>query len=340
MIKAANIIKADLCVQDLEQKVMRVRDCKTLLKLDIAEKDCLSAADQTRDLLLNACTAPDDTQTRDKLIAVYGGDCLRIASMRIALECMPVLSDRNVKDPRINEALGSIETVEGILRDKGFSKILVNAQKGAALRFLLRQRSAQEGFSKSLSAQKAANSGAYHLPSDIEDIMESLRASLDAPRQQPVEATKTLEVIPAATHVVTAEQAFAAATADLDIEALCRMLGDPTAGEGMSSPSTRARVQAEARRITAENAQCIAVAQILEQQVNGASAKTRTPVSASRSRLMARAELAPRGDDAQCRARDEELKLKCLDKDYDAEAPGKMRLRLRLRSFFGRPVRN
>jgi len=123
MAKAADPATADKALDALEKcsnKVEKAQGKAVLLKG--AEDGYLSEVGNMRDMLKEAPSAGDD-KDRSKMMAVFGGDCYRIAKIRFILE-KTQLGELRAADKRIPECLAAVETIEAVIKEKGFGKNL------------------------------------------------------------------------------------------------------------------------------------------------------------------------------------------------------------------------
>ncbi|CAE7804665.1 Tmod2 [Symbiodinium sp. CCMP2592] len=109
--------EVDEIILRLEKNVERqIATVNSAVKGVAAERDLLSTAEASRDLLLKAVAGE-----KDYLDKVFGGSCERIGRFRHCLD--PVkFSDMHKKDPRWQMLQNSIETVEAVLKDLGTFK--------------------------------------------------------------------------------------------------------------------------------------------------------------------------------------------------------------------------
>lgn len=109
--------EVDTLVVRLEKNVERqLATLDSAVKGRAAERDLLSTAEATRDLLLKAVKGE-----KEKLDQVFGGSCERIGRLRRCLD-PPKFSDMHKKDPRWENLRAVIETVEAVLNDMGTFK--------------------------------------------------------------------------------------------------------------------------------------------------------------------------------------------------------------------------
>lgn len=92
-----------------------------MVKLRNAETECLKAFEAARDIMLEMLSKPDPG--RELLQNIFGGDCVRIARIRLCLDTAK-FSDGNAKDQRINGCNEAATSVEKVLEDLGLGAAL------------------------------------------------------------------------------------------------------------------------------------------------------------------------------------------------------------------------
>jgi len=99
----------------------------SIVKLPKAELDILKHYEAARDLMQEAVKSPD----RTLLIAIFGGDCSRIARVRAVLEACE-FSEKMATDQRIQHTKDACETIEKVLADAGLGSQLKQALEDQA----------------------------------------------------------------------------------------------------------------------------------------------------------------------------------------------------------------
>eukprot|EP00930_Biecheleria_cincta_P033962 TRINITY_DN23501_c0_g1_i2.p1 TRINITY_DN23501_c0_g1~~TRINITY_DN23501_c0_g1_i2.p1 ORF type:complete len:477 (-),score=104.91 TRINITY_DN23501_c0_g1_i2:88-1518(-) len=97
---------------------------KSAVRLPKAEIDFLGQLELARNHLLDTLHKHD----RSVLLAVYGGDCSRIARIRALCEAVN-FSQMNAGDQRLSTCLSACSSVEQVIVDKGFGRQLQEAQQ-------------------------------------------------------------------------------------------------------------------------------------------------------------------------------------------------------------------
>lgn len=138
--------QVDTLVVRLEKNVERqLATLDSAVKGRAAERDLLSTAEATRDLLLKAVKGE-----KEKLDQVFGGSCERIGRLRRCLD-PPKFSDMHKKDPRWENLRSVIATVEAVLNDMGTFKPWVPPEVKAPEKIYYR------GFRRRMSPGRAVN---------------------------------------------------------------------------------------------------------------------------------------------------------------------------------------
>lgn len=138
--------QVDTLVVRLEKNVERqLATLDSAVKGRAAERDLLSTAEATRDLLLKAVKGE-----KEKLDQVFGGSCERIGRLRRCLD-PPKFSDMHKKDPRWENLRSVIATVEAVLNDMGTFKPWVPPEVKAIEKIYYR------GFRRRMSPGRAVN---------------------------------------------------------------------------------------------------------------------------------------------------------------------------------------
>jgi len=119
----------DGLLEKLEQSLIKIDKVQgSSVKLDAAQNDCLSLIEKARDAMMACLQDKTDHGTRPKLTAIFGGDCARISKMRSFLEACH-FTGKHAVDKRLEMCIGSCGIVEGVLREKGMTDKLRDANK-------------------------------------------------------------------------------------------------------------------------------------------------------------------------------------------------------------------
>jgi hypothetical protein len=121
----------DGIVGKMQDSVQKVDDLQgKMVKLRNAEVELLKSFEAARNYMLEMLQKPDEG--REALQNIFGGDCVRIARIRLCLDSA-VLSDMYASDARFPDCRNACESVEKVLEDLGL---------GAALRRALEEEKA------------------------------------------------------------------------------------------------------------------------------------------------------------------------------------------------------
>lgn len=109
----------------MQDSVTKVDECQgKLVKLRNAETELLKAFEVARDYMMEMLKSQDPG--REKLQNIFGGDCSRIARIRVCLDNAN-LSDQNMKDNRHEDCSNACKSVEDVLNDLGCGEALRKA---------------------------------------------------------------------------------------------------------------------------------------------------------------------------------------------------------------------
>jgi len=108
----------DTLLDKIEQTLLKVEDAQgKSVKLMKLETDLLGLIEKARDTMISSIQNTGD-KDRKLLIAVFGGDCVRISRMRAYLEAAK-LSEKNAADQRLPMCLSTCDIIERVLTEKG-----------------------------------------------------------------------------------------------------------------------------------------------------------------------------------------------------------------------------
>lgn len=126
----ASAAEFDTQLAKLESALGKVQQAKgSKVKLPGAELNFLTIIEKVRDMMSAALVDRTD-RDREKLIGVFGGDCARFAKLRAVLATIE-LSDMNARDQRLRMCLDVTNSVEQVLKEKGFEGKLQEAGASA-----------------------------------------------------------------------------------------------------------------------------------------------------------------------------------------------------------------
>jgi len=130
-------MKAAACTEEvidgllakIEATLLKIEAAKgSSVKLAMLETNLLTVDEKVRDSMV-ALIQDSEDKDRKKMIAIFGGDCVRIARMRAYLEAATKLSEKTAKDQRIAMCLQNCEIIESVLIEKGLGGRLREARE-------------------------------------------------------------------------------------------------------------------------------------------------------------------------------------------------------------------
>lgn len=117
----------DELLMKMERTLAKVDSARGKVKVQRVETDLLGLFEDARDIMQASLVEDPSDRDRTKLMALFGGDCARIARIRAVLDAASFSTKGTVEDKRTAMCSNACKSVEDVLQDLGHARALKNA---------------------------------------------------------------------------------------------------------------------------------------------------------------------------------------------------------------------